>query len=70
MITLTQPRPTPKAVWKRISHIVRMFKYVIIEDGDFETFYALAKFYETTYDIDEDYILYQFIIPAIRTYVG
>ena len=65
MITISLPTPTPKAVWKKISQIIRENKKYI---GYIETRELLINYIELLeqdYHIDSDYLWRYYVVPQI-----
>ena len=65
MITISLPTPTPKAVWKKISHIIRygkrqIYNFTVITPVVLSSY---AQSLEDNYNIDYDYIQTLYIEP-------
>lgn len=65
MITVSRPTPTPKEVWKKISHIIRFGKRKKYNFTEI-TPIILADYVhklEDTYNVDSDYIISLYVVP-------
>ena len=65
MITITLPTPTPKAVWKKISQIIRENKKHIGYIETRELIINYIELLEQDYHIDSDYLWRYYVVPQI-----
>ena len=64
MITITLPTPTPKAVWKKISSILREDRHVSYIETR-ERIINYINLLEQDYHIDSDYLWRYYVVPQI-----